>query len=188
MMPLRPTITLACLATLIAAGPSLACHSPGVPSAQGASINRVTGAAGCYALRLGAWRPKQWRPEPPSRFTLTTDVLILHHPPWRAFRAEPKTPDSNDPAHPPYWRLLPRDSLEVIWSNGLYGVLLRLRSSRVGLEGSAFGLSDIVGLQSHTAEATAERITCTNVTFKWLPSYQRLKLTARGGRTLGALR
>ncbi|MDQ6830839.1 MAG: Ig-like domain-containing protein, partial [Gemmatimonadota bacterium] len=59
-----------------------------------------------------------------------------------------------------YWRRLSADSIAVVWSDGVSGMMLRLAVSGDTLSGFASTFSDAPGDRPKRADATATRVTC----------------------------
>jgi len=80
-------------------------------------------------LHTGVWTSSL---RVPLEFQLLRDLLPQGWPDEPERRLEPAPGDSSLPIRPS-WRLVSADSLQATWSNGLFGVGLRLHVTDTGL-------------------------------------------------------
>ena len=127
---------------------------------------------GCYVIEVGAWSgpfPSGW-PEihqPPDSVRLGLQ-RAWPEAPATAMRTEralsPHLPEltrrGRKPRIPPFWEVGTADSLVLVWSTGLAGVVVELAGTTDKLSGTARAVQDIAGVVQPTAPALARRVPC----------------------------
>lgn len=124
-----------------------------------------TGPPRCYALELGEWRPPLMEGNepyqtPPMEFVLHGSVgTSLFERGRRLVRPviqKGRTPSA-------FWEPLGSDSIQIVWTNGFAGVIMRLGPAPDGLRGTAIAFTDVLGRERPTAAVMASRIDCRSL-------------------------
>ena len=143
-------------------------NPPSGSKAQGE--NQVSSFTGCYELVLGRWWPWSFGEDnvyvtPPARIELLpesgtkgfeTNGLIIRTISARS-RASSGRPVSS------YWQMESSTHVDLIWTNGLSGVTLKLGKHRTELRGWAHPRFDFPILVPRIQRVTAKRIACEHV-------------------------
>jgi hypothetical protein len=126
---------------------------------------------GCYALTLGPWSgpfPSNYpgAHEPPALIRLDTTTLA---PPFDNEGARQLEPTLRAFAgwrrFPPRWRLLPGDSVQLVWTNGHAGLHVHAAVRGDSLVGLAQAFDDNRGalIVQPSAEARGSRVSCARL-------------------------
>jgi len=134
---------------------------------------RLALARGCYRLSFEHSLGSPFVGFTPSRFRLDTvarwpaDTLSQPRP-LKRLRVEPMNPKLTYGIGPPWWEQSDTDSIQVVWSSGLGGVVLHLRQHHDSLIGTATGGTDLVGAPEPTTRALAVRMQCPDSSLQWV--------------------
>ena len=129
-------------------------------------------ARGCYRLRFEHSLGSPFVGFTPSSFRLDTVPRWLADTLWqprplKRLRVEPLNPRLTYMIGPPWWELRDTDSIQIVWSTGLGGVVLYLRQHHDSLIGTARGSTDLAGAPEPTTRALAVRMQCTDSSIQW---------------------
>jgi hypothetical protein len=171
MMPFGKVKTVGHLAAplILLAVISLKCsaQASNPSSAPQAQIeNRTASFAGCYELVLGRWWPWAFGEDtvyvtPPSRIELLPEPgtngfekygLIIRAIP------RPKQVSTGRPVSS-YWQIESKTRIDLVWTNGLSGVTLKLKKHGTELRGWAHPYFDFP-TPPRVQHVTAKRIAC----------------------------
>jgi hypothetical protein len=148
--------------TQVAVVPIVAALLAGGAHHQG-THQRIAAYAGCYSVVLTPWSHAFPRGEDSAAFTPPSVIRLDTSHTQGGRRLSPGIPALPSRRLGPRWRLLGPDTLELVWHNGFYGVVLQLAGDTARLRGRAITSTDNSPESNvmPTAEAVAARVRCS---------------------------
>jgi hypothetical protein len=156
------------LMLLMVITPTCSAQASNPSSATQTQVENHTGSfTGCYELVLGRWWPWSFGEDtvyvtPPAR------IELLSEPGTRGFEKNgliirtipPQNGASAGRTVYSYWQMKSSTHVELVWTNGLSGVTLKLKKRRTELRGWAHPHFDFPTPPPRVQHVTAKRIAC----------------------------
>ena len=153
------------LMLLVVISPSCSGQASNPPKPQ--NENQTSSFKGCYELELGKWRPWSFG-EDTVFVTPPTRIELLPEPGTKGFekngfliRAVPPQ-TSVSPGRPvsSFWQIKSSTHVDLVWTNGLSGVTLKLTKHGTDLRGWAHPHIDFPTPPPRIQHVIAKRIVC----------------------------
>lgn len=153
------------LMLLVVISPACSGQASNPPKPQ--SENQTSYFTGCYELELGKWWPWSFG-EDTAFVTPPTRIELLPEPGTKGFekngfliRAIPPQASVSPGRHvSSFWQIKSSTHLDLVWTNGLSGVTLKLSKHGTELRGWAHPHFDFPTPPPRTQHVTAKRIGC----------------------------